>query len=35
MMREMVLPEDETKIFNETIATRLEDTNQQIKKWLL
>jgi hypothetical protein len=33
-MKEMVLPEDETKIFNETLATRLEDTNQQIKKWL-
>ena len=33
-MREMVLPEDETKIFNESLATRLEDTNQQIKKWL-
>jgi hypothetical protein len=33
-MKEMVLPEDETKIFNKTLATRLEDTNQQIKKWL-
>jgi hypothetical protein len=33
-MKEMVLPEDETKIYNETLATRLEDTNQQIKKWL-
>jgi hypothetical protein len=29
-MKEMVLPEDETKIFNETLETRLEDTNQQI-----
>jgi hypothetical protein len=34
-MKGMVLPEDETKIFTETLATRLEDTNQQIKKWLL
>jgi hypothetical protein len=33
-MREMVLPEDEMKIFNETLVIRLEDTNQQIKKWL-
>jgi hypothetical protein len=33
-MREMVLPEDEKEIFNETLGTRLEDTNQQIKKWL-
>jgi hypothetical protein len=33
-MKEMVLPEDKTKIFNETLATRLEDTNQQIKKWI-
>jgi hypothetical protein len=33
-MKEMVLPEDETKIYNETLATRLDDTNQQIKKWL-
>jgi hypothetical protein len=33
-MKEMVLPEDETKIFNETLETRLEDTNQQIKKWI-
>jgi hypothetical protein len=34
-MKEMVLPEDETKIFNEPLETRLEDTNQQLKKWLL
>jgi hypothetical protein len=34
-MREMVLPEDEIKIFNETLETRLEDTNQQIKKWIM
>jgi hypothetical protein len=33
-MREMVLPEDEMKIFNETLVIRLEDSNQQIKKWL-
>jgi hypothetical protein len=33
-MKEMVLPEDEMKIFNESLVTRLEDTNQQIKKWL-
>jgi hypothetical protein len=34
-MKEMVLPKDETKIYNETLATRLEDTNQQIKmKWI-
>ena len=31
----MVLPEDELKIFNETLETRLEATNQQLKKWLL
>jgi hypothetical protein len=34
-MNEMVLPEDEKKIYNESIETRLEDTNQQLKKWLL
>jgi hypothetical protein len=34
-MKEMVLPEDEIKIFNKTIETRLEDMNQQLKKWLL
>jgi hypothetical protein len=33
-IKEMVPPEDETKIFNETIVTRLEDTNQQLKKWI-
>jgi hypothetical protein len=33
-MKAMVLPEDETKIFNETLVTRLEDTNQQLKKWI-
>jgi hypothetical protein len=34
-MREMVLPEDETKIFDETLEIRLDNTNQQLKKWLL
>jgi hypothetical protein len=34
-MREMVLPEDELKIFDEKLETRLEDTNQQLKKWML
>jgi len=33
-LRDMVLPEDETKVFNEPLAERLEDTNQQLKKWL-
>jgi hypothetical protein len=33
-MKEMVLPEDELKIFNESLTARLEDTNQQIKKWI-
>jgi hypothetical protein len=33
-LREMVLPEDELKIFDEKLATRLEDTNRQLKKWL-
>jgi hypothetical protein len=33
-MKEMVLPEDKTKTFNKTLARRLEDTNQKIKKWL-
>ena len=30
----MVLPEDELKIFNEPSDVRLEDMNQQLKKWL-
>jgi hypothetical protein len=34
-VREMVLPEDEIKIFDKTLEVRLEDTNQQIKKWLI
>ena len=33
-MKEMVLPEDETKIFNEEIKVRLGDTNRQLKKWI-
>ena len=33
-LKEMVLPEDELKIYNETLALRLEDTNQQLKKWI-
>ena len=33
-LREMILPEDEIKIFNETLKIRLEATNQQIKKWI-
>jgi hypothetical protein len=32
-LREMVLPEDELKIFNETLEIRLEATNQQLEKW--
>ena len=32
ILREMVLPEDELKIFNKPIYVRLEDSNQQIKK---
>jgi hypothetical protein len=31
----MVLPEDEMKISNEPLGARLEDTNQQLKKWLV
>jgi hypothetical protein len=34
-MREMVLPEDEIKIFDESLEEKLEDTNQQLKKWIL
>jgi hypothetical protein len=34
-MRETVLPEDEIKIFNELLEIRLEDTNQQVKKWIM
>ena len=33
-LQEMVLPEDELKIFNETLEEKLDDTNQQLKKWL-
>ena len=30
----MVLPEDELKIYHEPIDLRLDDTNQQLKKWI-
>ena len=30
----MVLLEDELKIFNESLEEKLDDTNQQLKKWL-
>jgi len=33
-LRGMVLPEDEVKIYDETLEIRLEDTNQQLKKWI-
>ena len=33
-LKEMVLPEDELKIFNEPINVRLVETNQQMKKWI-
>jgi hypothetical protein len=33
-LRDMVLPENETKVFNETLEERLEDTFQQLKKWI-
>ena len=33
-LREMVLPEDEIKIYNETLKIRLEATNQKLKKWI-
>ncbi|MGK3733930.1 MAG: hypothetical protein ACI90V_000766 [Bacillariaceae sp.] len=31
----MVLPEDELKVFDESLEERLEATNQQLKKWLM
>jgi hypothetical protein len=34
-MREMVLPEDELKIFDESLEDKLQDANQQLKKWLM
>jgi hypothetical protein len=34
-LQEMVLPEDELKIYNEPLEVRLEATNQQLKKLLL
>ncbi|OEU12484.1 hypothetical protein FRACYDRAFT_243735 [Fragilariopsis cylindrus CCMP1102] len=30
----MVLPEDEIKIYDETLKSKLADTNQQLKKWI-
>ena len=33
-LREMILPEDELKIFNETLEIQLDATNQQLKKRL-
>jgi hypothetical protein len=33
-MRSMVLPEYELKIFDETLEAKLEETNQQLKKWI-
>ena len=33
-LREMVLPEDEIKINEETLKSKLDDTNQQLKKWI-
>jgi hypothetical protein len=34
-LKEMVLPEDEIKIYDEQLERRLADTNQQLKKWIL
>ncbi|OEU19894.1 hypothetical protein FRACYDRAFT_235957 [Fragilariopsis cylindrus CCMP1102] len=33
-LKEMVLPEDEIKIYDETLLSKLADTNQQLKKWI-
>ena len=33
-LKEMVLPEDEIKIYDKTLKSKLEDTNQQLKKWI-
>ena len=30
----MVLPEDEIKIYDETLESKLGETNQQLKKWI-
>ena len=30
----MVLPEDEIKIYDETLESKLGDANQQLKKWI-
>ena len=35
MIREMVLPEDEMRIFNVPLETRLKDTDQQLQKWVV
>ena len=34
-LREMVLPKDELKIFNEMLEIRLEATQKQLNEWLL
>ena len=34
-LQEMVLLEDELEIFNEELEKKIEDTNQQQKKWVL
>ena len=33
-LREMVLPEDEIRIYDESLLSKLADTNQQLKKWI-
>ncbi|OEU14903.1 hypothetical protein FRACYDRAFT_241460 [Fragilariopsis cylindrus CCMP1102] len=33
-LREMGLPEDEIKIYDESLKSKLADTNQQLKKWI-
>ncbi|OEU19127.1 hypothetical protein FRACYDRAFT_237419 [Fragilariopsis cylindrus CCMP1102] len=33
-LREMVLPEDEIKIYDESLKSKRADTNQQLKKWI-
>ena len=34
-MREMILPKDKLEVFNKPLEEHLEDTNQQLKNWLL
>jgi hypothetical protein len=34
-MQEMVLPKDKLEVFNKPLEEHLEDTNQQLKNWLL